>query len=387
MSDFKNLDDLLADFPGNGPAGCACAVAKNGEILYEGYHGFADIEKKTPVTPDTLFRIFSMTKVVVCTAAMMLFERGRFLLNEPLYEYIPEYRNPQVVKTKPNGDVYMEAARNPILIKHAFSMTTGLPYPYGISESATRISKVIQDLKDKHGKYDLLTEVKAVSQVPLAFEPGTRWLYGYSHDLVGALIEVISGKPLGQFLKEELFDPLGMKNTGYRLRDDNGHRLATCYTRTETGGLEAMPADFDEHHQPDALLESGGSGLYSTLGDYLVFTQMLANGGVWNGERIIGRKTIDLMRLNHLTDAQMIDFNNSYNAGYGYGLGVRTMVDPAAGNANSSLGEFGWTGMAGTWASIDPSEGASVVYMHQLIPNLEEYHHLRVRAASYGGLR
>lgn len=114
---------------------------------------------------------------------------------------------------------------------------------------------------------------------------------------------------------------------------------------------------------------------------------MFANGGVWKGERIIGRKTIDLMRLNHITDAQMIDFNNSYNAGYGYGLGVRTMVDPAAGNTNSSLGEFGWTCMAGTWASIDPSEGASVVYMHQLIPNLEEYHHLRVRAAAYGGLR
>ncbi|MNJ66058.1 hypothetical protein D3C77_621030 [compost metagenome] len=113
---------------------------------------------------------------------------------------------------------------------------------------------------------------------------------------------------------------------------------------------------------------------------------MLANGGIWKGEQIIGRKTIDLMRSNHLNDRQLADFKNSYNAGYGYGLGVRTMMDPAAGHSNSSIGEFGWTGAAGTWASIDPSEGFSVVYMHQLLPNMEEYHHLRVRAAAYGCL-
>ncbi|MNJ61970.1 putative periplasmic esterase [compost metagenome] len=146
--------------------------------------------------------------------------------------------------------------------------------------------------------------------------------------------------------------------------------MAACYTRTASGDLEEIPGSLDEHHQADSLYEGGGVGLYSTLRDYLTFTQMLANGGTWNGEQIIGRKTIDLMRTNHLNDRQLADFNNSYNAGYGYGLGVRTMMDSAAGHSNSSIGEFGWTGAAGTWTFIDPSEGFSVVSMHQLFPNM-----------------
>lgn len=386
MGKFQHLDALLTDFTNTNLAGCACAVARHGEILYEGYHGYANLDKEIPVSPETVFRLFSMTKVVVCTAAMMLFERGRFLLNEPLHEYIPEFKNPQVVKTKPNGEVHIEAAKSPILIKDAFCMTAGLPYHFVESESARKLRDVIQELKHKHGKYGLLTEVKAVAQVPLAFEPGTHWLYGYGHDMVGALIEVVSGKPLGQFLQEELFDPLGMTSTGYRFRDNIQERMAACYTRTADGSLEEIPGFLDEHHQADSLYESGGVGLYSTLGDYLTFTQMLANGGAWKGEQIIGRKTIDLMRRNHLNETQLADFRNSYQAGYGYGLGVRTMMDPAAGHSNSSIGEFGWTGALGTWTSIDPSEGFSVVYLHQLFPNMEEYHHLRVRAAAYGCL-
>lgn len=386
MGKFQHLDALLTDFTKTNLAGCACAIARHGEILYEGYHGYANLNKEIPVASDTVFRLFSMTKVVVCTAALMLFERGRFLLNEPLHEYIPEFRNSQVVKTKPNGEIYIEAAQNPILIQDAFCMTAGIPYPFGESESARQMRDLHQRLKDKHGKYSLLTEVKAVAQVPLAFEPGTQWLYGYGHDLVGALIEVVSGKPLGQFLQEELFEPLGMTSTGYRYDGDIAERMAACYTRTADGNLEEIPGSLDEYHQPDSLYEGGGVGLYSTLRDYLTFTQMLANGGIWKGEQIIGRKTIDLMRSNHLNDRQLADFKNSYNAGYGYGLGVRTMMDPAAGHSNSSIGEFGWTGAAGTWASIDPSEGFSVVYMHQLLPNMEEYHHLRVRAAAYGCL-
>ncbi|MUG45323.1 serine hydrolase domain-containing protein [Paenibacillus woosongensis] len=386
MGDFRHLDAMLDGFTKKNLAGCACAVARHGEILYEGYHGYANVSKGIPVSDETVFRLFSMTKVIVCTAAMMLFERGHFLLNEPLHEYIPEYKNPQVVKAKPNGEIYMEAAKNPIQIKDAFCMTAGIPYPFGESEPARQLRALQQKLKDEHGKYSLLTEVKAAAQVPLAFEPGTQWLYGYGHDLVGALIEVISGKSLGQFLQEELFSPLGMTSTGYRYRDNIEERMASCYSPAADGTLQEVPGWLDEHHQADSIYESGGVGLYSTLKDYLAFTQMLANGGVWKGERIIGRKTIDLMRTNHLNDRQLADFHNSYLAGYGYGLGVRTMMDPAAGHSNSSIGEFGWTGAAGTWASIDPSEGFSVVYMHQLFPNMEEYHHLRVRAAAYGSL-
>ncbi|WP_307500054.1 serine hydrolase [Paenibacillus brasilensis] len=139
----------------------------------------------------------------------------------------------------------------------------------------------------------------------------------------------------------------------------------------------------DEYHRPDAIYEGGGVGLYFTVKEYLTFSQIRSNGGMVDNVRLLGRKTIDLMRTNHLNAAQLSDFTNSYQTGYGYGLGVCTLMDQAAGHANSSIGEFGWSGAAGTWVSIDPSEHFSVVYMHQLDPNMGEYHHLRVRAAAY----
>lgn len=387
MSHYAHLDQLLARFAKENLAGCACAVAKNGEIVYEGYHGYADLDTKREMNADTIFRLFSMTKVIVCTAAMMLYERGGFLLNEPLHQYIPEFKDAQVVVGEEDGKLVTKPAENPILVKDAFRMTVGLPYAFGDSLVVREIKKMQQELKEQYGgKHDLMTELRALAKVPMAFEPGTRWMYGYGHDLVAGLIEAVSGKSLGQFLQDELFGPLGMKDTGYRYRDDIESRMVTCYNRDDQGKLTPITGFLDQYHQPDAKMESGGAGLYSTLRDYLKFTQMLANGGTYEGRRYMGRKTIDLMRTNHLDETMMKDFTWSYTAGYGYGLGVRTLIDQAAGHANSSLGEFGWTGAAGTWTSIDPSEGFSVVYMHQMFPNMEEYHHLRVRAAAYAGL-
>jgi len=386
MATFDDLSRLLEQFVKNGPAGCGCAVAKNGKILYEGHFGYADLEEKRPVTESTVFRLFSMTKVVICTAALMLFERGKFLLNEPLYEYFPEYKDTHVVITKPNGNVEIRKAKNPMLIKHAFMMAVGLPYPFGNSYTAREMARVREELVKKYGKYDIVTEVRAMGSVPVAFEPGTHWLYGYGHDIVAGLIQLISGKTVGQFLQEEIFEPLGMKDTGYRFRGDIESRMANHYRRSEDGTMTRIQGFLDVYHQPDAIYESGGAGLYSTVRDYLIFSQMLANGGVYNGQRIIGRKTIDLMRANHLNDEQLKDFRNSYLAGYGYGLGVRTLMSLAEGHSNGSVGEFGWTGAAGTYVSIDPSEGLSFVYMHQMDPNMEEYHHLRVRAVVNGCL-
>ncbi|CAM3553300.1 serine hydrolase domain-containing protein [Marinicrinis lubricantis] len=386
MSNYSHLSDLLKEFVKTGPSGCGCAIAKDGKILFEDYHGYANLEKKQLITPDTVYRLFSNTKVIVCAAALILYERGKFLLNDPLYEYFPEYRHHRVVQNSPNGYTHIVPAKKSMLVKDAFCMSVGLPYTFGDSISARELARVKRELKEKHGKYDLQTEIKAVAEVPLAFEPGSRWLYGYGHELVAGLIEVVSGKTVGQFLQDEIFDPLGMTSTGYRYRDDIENRMATMYQRTEDGQMIEIPGFLDEFHQQDAIYEMGGAGLYSTVRDYLRFSQMLANGGTLDGVQILGRKTIDLMRSNHLSEAQLTDFTNSYHSGYGYGLGVRTMMDPAAGHSNSSIGEFGWTGAAGTWTSIDPSERFSVVYMHQLSPNMEEYHHLRVRAAAYATL-
>ena len=386
MAKFDDLTALLEQTVKNGPAGCGCAVAKDGKILYQGYFGYDDLEEKRPITENTVYRMYSLTKVIICTAAMMLFERGKFLLNEPIYEYIPEYRDMQVAVTEPNGNIRIEKAKNPILIKHAFTMTAGLPYHFGDSLSARKMKSIKDELSEKYGKYDIVTEAKAMAAVPLQFEPGTHWLYGYGHDLVAALIQLISGKTVGQFLQEEIFEPLDMKDTGYQFRGDIESRMVSFYKRNEKGELIKIPGFEDRVHQPDSIYEAGGFGLYSTVIDYLKFSQMLANGGVYNGKRIIGRKTIDLMRTNHLDEVQLKDFRNSYLAGYGYGLGVRTLMSLSEGHSNGSIGEFGWTGAAGTYVSIDPSEGFSIVYMHQMQPNMEEYYHLRVRAVANGCL-
>lgn len=190
--------------------------------------------------------------------------------------------------------------------------------------------KVRARLAKENPKYDLLTEIDAMSEVPVAFEPGTRFLYGFGHELVAGLIQVVSGKKVSEFLKEELFEPLGMNSTGYRFFGDIRDRMAVMYHRDEDGTLTDVSEKYDDRLQEDAVYEGGGAGLFSTVPDYLAFTQMLAAGGTYRGHHYIGRKTIDLMRQNQLNETQLKDFRNSYLAGYGYGLGVRTMMDPGA---------------------------------------------------------
>ncbi len=386
MSNMRHLSDLLESFTQSGPPGCALGIAQKGKIIYESYHGMADVDAQRPMDEGAVFRLFSMTKVIVCAAALILFERGKFLLSDPLSDYLPEYGEPRRVKVQPNGSLQIVPAARPLRVRDAFTMACGLPYANGDSYTAREIRKVQEELRETLGAYDLRTEIRAMADVPLAFEPGTRWLYGYGHDLVAGLIEVTSGMRVGEFLRREIFEPLGMTSTGYRYFGDIEQRMVTLARRNADGGVTRLDGMFDARHQPDAIYEGGGSGLFSTVRDYLRFTQMLANGGTLDGARVLGRKTIDLMRRNHLSPEQMADFNNVYLAGYGYGLGVRTLVDAAAGGSNGSFGAFGWTGAAGTWTEIDPSEGLSIVYMHQTMPNMEEYHHLRVRAAAYGCL-
>jgi len=389
MGKFDHLDTLLSKFIRSGPAGCACAVAQDGKILYEGYHGFADLDKQQLITPDTVYRLYSMTKVIVCTAALKLFEQGHYLLHEPLYEYIPEFKDAHVYHHDADGEPIAMPAKRPVLIRDAFTMSVGLPNPHW-SDTPTGITlnRAYDQLYAQHnGRFDLQTAIRGVAHVPMAFEPGEHWMYGLGHDIVAALVEVISGKTIGQFLQDEIFAPLGMKDTGYRYRDDIADRMATCYNIGPTGERVPVQGVFDAFHAPDATYEGGGSGLYATLRDYLTFSQMLACGGEYAGERILGRKTIDLMRTNFLDDTRLAEFRSGpYYTGYGYGLGVRTLMDRAAANANASLGEFGWSGLAGTWTSIDPAERLSIVYMHQTFPHMEVYHHLRVRAAVYGAL-
>lgn len=385
MADFKELSRLLEEVLEQGPIGNGCAVARDGEILFEEYHGVKDLESREPITADSVYRQYSTTKVAVCTGAMMLLERGKFLLNDPIYEYFPEWRETMVAQPEEDGSCRVRPAKRPILVRDCFSMAMGIGYD-GCDYTHQAAKRVRAQLRENVGEYTLRQEIKAMAEVPVAFDPGTHWLYGFGHELVAGLIEVVSGKGVGQFLKEELFDPLDMKNTGYHYFGDIRERMVTTYLLKEDGSREASPYfQRDELFEPEAKYEGGSAGLFSTVRDYLALTQMLACGGEYHGRKIMGRKTIDLMRCNQLNDQQLREFQNPYLEGYGYGCGVRTLMNPAAG-VNSSVGEFGWTGMLGTYVSIDPAEKLSLVYMHNLFPNKEAYIHSRIRNIVYGTL-
>ena len=385
MNRLHNIDRLLQGFVDKDIVGCGCVVMKNGELMYEGYYGYADREQNILMDDRSIHRLYSTTKVMVCTAAMLLFERGKFLLNDPLHLYLPEFKDMKVVHTSPNGNVQVQPAQNPILVKHIFAMTSGIPYEWGESKTHQELSRLTEGLKTK-GPYTLEQLIKEIAKAPLLFEPGTRWAYGYSHDIVARLVEVISGLSIEQFIQKELLDPLQMNDTGYRFKDDVQARLVPLYELNNNNELVTAWARGDENFEPSAIYNGGGLGIYSTPRDYTKFAQMLANGGVSGKHQIIGRKTIDLIRSNQLNTTQLAYFTNPYTAGYGYGLGVRTLLDPTAAHFGGSIGEFGWTGMSGTYAVIDPAEQLSIVYMHQRIPNMEVEHHLRLRNVVYSCL-
>jgi CubicO group peptidase (beta-lactamase class C family) len=384
MKSLEKLHPLLKSFVDKGPAGCACSVTYQGETRFEDYVGLQDLESAKPITADTIYRIYSMSKVVTCVAALMLYERGLFLLNDPLEEYLPEFKDPKVYRMTEKGEKYITSATRSIRIKDLFTMTSGLTYEGDGNETEREVKKVMQLLR-RENTFNVRKLSVALAKIPLAFDPGTEWRYGLSHDVLGALIEVLSGKTFGEFLREEIFQPLSMNDTFFKIPDEKKHRLCSLYVRNEEGSL-LKNTRLDEQYQPGTLFESGGAGLLSTLSDYSTFAHMLANGGELDGVRILGRKTVELMSTNHLTSDQLSFYNWDYLAGYGYGLGVRTMKSPAAGGSNSSIGEFGWSGLAGTWVLIDPKEKLSAVYMQQMMPNLEAYHQPRLRNVIYGSL-
>jgi CubicO group peptidase (beta-lactamase class C family) len=266
-------------------------------------------------------------------------------------------------------------------------MKCGLPYCNSAFETENHtlraMQKYMQPLWDK-GYYTNREHIAAMSQVPLEFEPGSHWMYGFSSELAAGLVETLCDKPIDDVFKEILFDPLEMNDTRAHYYGDIEDRMVSLYSKTPDGKLETGPDFFDKKHLPDPENEAGWARLFSTGNDFSKLMQMLANGGVHNGVRIMGRKTIDLMRTNGLNDMQQKDYDNLYEAGYGYGYGVRTLMDKHKGNHNGSIGSFGWTGGFGTWCEADPEDGVSIVYMHNLIPSEEAYYHLRMRNVAYG---
>jgi len=377
--DFTKVTKFLGSLQNAGIPGTDLAVYIKGKEVYRKQTGFTDLETRKPVMPDTLYPIYSMTKVVTCVSALRLYEEGVFSLTDPLYEYIPEFKDMTVRSVSDNGHVHINPAVNPIRVVDLFTMSSGLTY--NITPEFEKMAKKAK------GNYTLKEFAKAISKDPLYFEPGTHWHYGFSHDILAYLIEVISGKTLGMYFDENIFKPLGMKDTFFRITKEKEGRLISCYEYDEEkkkhNKQKSLPVRFD----PESKYESGGGGLISTIDDYALFANALCAGGTsTNKYRIIGNQTIELMRTNHLDDVRMKDYNWVHHSGYGYGLGVRTMFDKAAGGSNSNIGEYGWSGMAGTYVLIDPAADLVYVYAQQLIPSKEEFVAPRLRNIIYGCL-
>lgn len=398
MEQYDNLKQLLEDFLKVGPVGCGAIICRDGKPIFSECAGYSDYENRIPMTQDTIIRLYSNTKVFTNVALMTLYEKGKLLLDEPVEKYLPEFSSPKVGFYTGNGVYTLRPAARTIRIRDLMTMTSGLTYGTGIAGGAYSVSHICMEdaLRDleQMGGYTVRDFTQRISEVPLLFDPGTSWCYSYSHDVLGALIEVIADEEFEAYMKRTVLDPLGLEDTSFFLPERKKERLARLYAPRDSAGRNALVTDQDQAYSASHKFKSGGGGLLSTLTDLSRFVAMLSMGGTLDGHRILGRKTIDLMRENQLTGKALQAFQDCHRngweflRGYGYGLGVRTMINRAEAGANSTDGEFGWAGAAGTYLSADVQEGYSVVYAQQVIPNpYEGYCHPRIRSAAYAMLK
>jgi CubicO group peptidase (beta-lactamase class C family) len=347
-------------------AGVSVLIARDGRIAHFSAHGYRDLENSLLMDRDTIVRIYSMTKIPVSVAALMLFEDGRFRLGDPVSLYLPEFAAPMVIGggTKENPELI--PASQPILLKHLFNHTAGFVYPDVKGNLAQQIYHSAP-LDEANSLADLVTRL---SKLPLSQQPGEAFCYGFSTDVLARVIEVITGKRLDEFLAERIFGPLGMNDTTYAVPASKRHRLAAAYRETATNPIERI-ASLSKEDQPGVKrFAEGGTGLFSTIDDYGKFAETLRQGGQWNGVRLLGRKTVELMTANHLSGLRVP--YHSFSPGYGFGLGVETRVDQGQAMKLGSIGDFGWSGWLGTICRIDPQERLVAICYVQHLP-LTEY--------------
>ncbi|MFO7698914.1 MAG: serine hydrolase domain-containing protein, partial [Anaerolineae bacterium] len=317
--------------------GIATLVARNGEIVHRSTVGYADIASGKALSEDAIYRIYSMSKPIIVAAALTLFEEARFTLDDPVARYIPALGEMQVLAGMEGDRPVLVPQDRPMTIRHLMAHTSGMTYGF-FSEANWAETQWAQSgaLAVDH----TLAEMPAIlKELPLLFQPGERWHYSVSIDVIGLLIEVISGQTLDVFLRERLFEPLAMVDTAFWTSPENASRLATLYSLNEAGTLVEIPSPGGPYDAPRAFL-SGGGGLMSTIMDYWRFGQMLANGGVLDGVRVLGSRTVRLMRSNHLP-AHVRNYGDPPHPGHDFGLGVRIMRSPAEAGELGSPGNFG----------------------------------------------
>ena len=382
---INNLNSVLQNYvDDNSISGAVALVARKNKIVFFDAVGKSDIEKNKVMEKDAIFRIASQSKAIISVGVMILQEQGRLLISDELGDYIPEFKKTNVEELNKEGDYEIVDAKRPITIRDLLTHTSGIGYGYGLSKDLWEKAK-IQGWYFADRNEPILETVKRIASLPFEAHPGEKFVYGYNTDILGAVIEVISGQSLETFLQNRILTPLGMNDTHFYLPKSKVSRLATVYSSGDYGIVKA-PVDGTMVSQGAYVKGprksfSGGAGFLSTALDYAKFLQMMLNGGKFDGKRIISRKSIELMTTDHLDQATF-----EWTKGTGFGLGFSVLTNLGLRGEYGTLGEYGWGGAYHSSYWVDPKEELLVVYLTQLIPAKKINDHGKLRAQVYQSL-
>ncbi len=367
--------------------GMVVCVMRKGELAFAETYGKADVERNKPMRPDTIFRIYSMTKPLTSTAIMMLYEEGRFQLDDPISRFIPAFKDPRVYAGGSRGKIDSVPAEREITFRDLLTHTSGLTYGFMESNPVDALYRGKEGVDFQLAKTSLKQLVEKLATFPLIAQPGKAWNYSVATDVLGYLVEVISGQPFEKFLVEKVIKPLGMTDTDFFVPKDKHDRFAANYSAGAGGKLELLDDPGKSRYLEPRTVNSGGGGLVSTASDYLRFCKFMLNKGELDGVRLLGRKTVELMTMNHLkgdmADMGMPRFSESTYYGTGFGLGFSVTLDPAKAHILGTPGEFAWGGAASTAFWCDPVEDMAVVLLTQLMPSSTYPIRRELRVLSY----
>jgi len=390
---LANLDRHFAAYVDDGRlAGWQMVVTRRGEVAHASTYGLADMESGTPVASDTLWRIYSMTKPITSVAAMMLWEEGRFELTDEISRWLPEFADMRVFDKGSILKPVTVPATEPMRVWHLMSHTAGLTYGFLMSSNVDALYRAAGDNMDTFTTGDLAEACRRWASMPLMFNPGSQWGYSVATDVLGRLIEVISGQSLGDFFADRILGPLGMSDARWWVDDTDARRLAGLYVpHPQTGTAVRMPS-MDHFAREKPNMFSGGAGLICTADDYHRFTQMMLRGGELDGVRLLGNRTVAFMTRNHLPGGADLGtvgsgFAESILDGIGFGLGVAVVLDPTPGKVPQTEGSYYWGGLASTAFWIDPVEELTAMFFTQLIPSGQYPIRTQMRQLVYSALR
>jgi CubicO group peptidase (beta-lactamase class C family) len=371
---LARLDAYLDGFVANGRhKGSLLAITRGGRIAHVSHRGQRDAEAGLPVEPDTIWRIYSMTKPITSVAAMMLYEEGALSLFDPVAEFIPSFEDLRVYRHGMAAAPVTVRAAEPMLVWHLLTHTSGLTYGFQQANAVDEAYRAAGFFLDPPPEHDLASACDVWAGLPLLFEPGTEWNYSVSTDVVGRIVEVVSGQSLADFFAQRIFAPLGMTETGFSVADADRARLTALYAHDPETATAVLYPGVDVISTQRPKLLAGGHGLASTAVDYHRFTQMLLRRGELDGVRLLAPRTVDLMTANHLPgNATLTEFGRplldlACNEGYGFGLGLAPLVDPIAAKTLSVAGEYRWEGAAGTAFWVDPAADMTVLFFTQVL--------------------